>query len=239
MQSQTYFSFQTLLLLFCFSLTTTIFADVEDRNVGQFDVLHVKGFMDVFITQSGDYEVRVEAPADKMRNIITTVENGELIVGYKTEKGRKNNWNWKDGKNQIKVYVSVRNLEGLYLSGSGDVVGSGITAKNFKASIAGSGDMDVEVDARNIEAKIAGSGDMELRGSTGDFDISIAGSGNVEAFGLNSKHCEIKIAGSGDCQVNVSESLEVKINGSGNVLYKGNPSNVNKSISGSGNVDKR
>lgn len=237
MQSQTNLSIKTLLLIFCFSLTTNIFADTEDRRVGQFDVLHVKGFLDVFITQSSEYEVRIEAPSDKMNNIITVVENGELIVHYKTNKG-KNNWNWKDGKAQMKVYVSARNLEGVYVSGSGDVEGRGISAKNFKASIAGSGDLVLEVDARNIEAKIAGSGDMQLKGSTNGFDISIAGSGDIEAFGLKARSSNIKIAGSGDCEVNVSESLDVKINGSGNVEYKGNPSNVNKNVSGSGNVNR-
>ncbi|MGB0929532.1 MAG: head GIN domain-containing protein [Chitinophagales bacterium] len=237
MQSQKIFSIKTLLLLFCFSLTTSIFADTEDRRVGQFDVLHVKGFLDVFITQSSDYEVRVEAPSDKMDNIITVVEKGELIVHYKNDKGR-NNWNWKQGKKQMKVYVSAKRLQGVYLSGSGDVEGSGITATNFKVSIAGSGDLTIGVDAHNIEAKIAGSGDMLLKGSTGDFDISIAGSGDIEAFGLKARSSTIRIAGSGDCQVNVSESLDVKISGSGNIEYKGNPSNVNKNISGSGNVDK-
>lgn len=238
MQTRTYFSLQSLFLLFCFSLTVTLFADVEDRKVGQFDVLHVKGPMDVFITQSSDYQVRVEAPADKMSRIVTTVEKGELIVHLKNKKD-KNNWNWGDNVKEIKIYVSVKNLEGLYLSGSGNVQGSGITANNLKVSIAGSGDLEIGVDARNIEAKIAGSGDMELEGNTGDFSISIAGNGDIEAYDLRSRNCEVKIAGSGDCQVNVSESLNVKISGSGDVSYKGNPSHVNKSVSGSGNVVER
>ncbi|MEZ4888972.1 MAG: head GIN domain-containing protein [Chitinophagales bacterium] len=237
MKSQTSFYFQTLSLVFCFLLTTSIFADVENRNVGQFDVLHVKGSIDVMITQSSDYQVRVEAPSDKMGNIITEVENGELVVHIKTPKG-KNNWSWKDNMNDVKVYVSAKSLKGLYLSGSGDVEGSGLTSTIFKVSIAGSGDLDIEVDAHSIEAKIAGSGDMDIAGSTKNLDVSIAGSGEFDAFDLKTKDCEIQIAGSGDCNVYVSESLDVRINGSGNVAYKGNPSNVNKNIRGSGNVDK-
>jgi len=55
---------------------------------------------------------------------------------------------------------------------------------------------------------------------------------------LKTKECEVEIYGSGDCDVNVSESLDVRINGSGNVTYKGNPAEVNQKVSGSGGAHK-
>lgn len=236
MKTQNPFFLQVLFLACAFLITTTAFADLEDRNVGHFDVLKINGPMDVFITQSKDYEVRVEAPIDRMKNIETKVEGGALVVQYKSKRGR-NNWSWKSMKG-IKVYVSVRDLEGLFLSGSGDVEGSGLRAKQLKLNISGSGDIDLEVDAHKINTKISGSGDIDLIGSAERFDITISGSGDIDAFGLKTEECEVVIYGSGDCDVNVSQYLDVRINGSGNVTYKGNPVEVNQKVSGSGGAHK-
>jgi hypothetical protein len=50
--------------------------------------------------------------------------------------------------------------------------------------------------------------------------------------------CDIRISGSGDVEVNVKESLEANISGSGSVTYRGNPAHVNSHSSGSGKVRK-
>ena len=50
---------------------------------------------------------------------------------------------------------------------------------------------------------------------------------------LSAKKAGISIAGSGDCTVDVSEMLDAKITGSGNVYYTGAPT-VNSRVAGSG-----
>ena len=66
--------------------------------------------------------------------------------------------------------------------------------------------------------------------------MSIAGSGDVDLADFEVDDCEVSIAGSGDCEVNVSGSLQVSIAGSGDVKYKGDPDKVKSSIAGSGDV---
>ena len=76
---------------------------------------------------------------------------------------------------------------------------------------------------------------MDLYGSVDHSALFVSGSGNIFAFNLESNDQEVRISGSGNCEVFVRDLLEVDISGSGNVFYKGNPS-VSTNISGSGNV---
>ena len=50
------------------------------------------------------------------------------------------------------------------------------------------------------------------------------------------KDYNISISGSGRATINLEGELDVRISGSGNVYYKGNPTGVNSSTSGSGKV---
>jgi len=84
---------------------------------------------------------------------------------------------------------------------------------------------------------ITGAGDYTLEGAQQDLlDIQITGTGNVSAFDLEVKDCTIRISGAGNCEVNVSESLDVIISGVGNVTYMGQPS-LTSELSGVGNVN--
>ena len=66
--------------------------------------------------------------------------------------------------------------------------------------------------------------------------MTISGSGNILALELESETCNVSIPGSGNCDVFVTEELDVFIGGVGSVRYRGDPPIVNTSISGSGTV---
>jgi hypothetical protein len=56
---------------------------------------------------------------------------------------------------------------------------------------------------------------------------------------LKAEEVSINIAGSGDAAVHADKSLEVRIAGSGDVVYTGNPATVSTKVAGSGSVNKR
>ena len=62
------------------------------------------------------------------------------------------------------------------------------------------------------------------------------GSCEYDGFPNTAINCELKIEGSGLCNVTLEDKLNVKISGSGVVNYKGNPS-IYTDISGSGKVN--
>ena len=85
-------------------------------------------------------------------------------------------------------------------------------------------------------AGVTGAGDFNLSGSQQNMlDIYITGTGNIKAFDMEVKECNIRITGAGNCEVNVTDRLDVDISGVGNIWYMGTPA-LNSDVSGVGNV---
>ena len=83
---------------------------------------------------------------------------------------------------------------------------------------------------------VTGAGDYTLAGAQQDrLDIYITGVGDVHAYEMPVNTCNIRISGTGNCQVHVNEELDVVVSGMGNIWYRGNPA-INSDISGVGNL---
>jgi hypothetical protein len=60
----------------------------------------------------------------------------------------------------------------------------------------------------------------------------------VSARDLHADEVDISIDGTGDAVVYSSEKLSASIDGAGDISYYGNPGEVNKKISGAGDIEK-
>lgn len=199
----------------------------KNYSVSSFNEISLEGDAEMVITQDSIRSVRVEAQSNVLEVLNVDVANGELRIGH-------NNC-FKNSKT-LKVYVSTPDLQGVELSGSGNVNGIGrFSSSNFRADISGSADMNLNISCDVLSADISGSGTMRFDGTATLQFIDISGSGNMYCFGLSGKQADVRISGSGNTEVNVSDKLDVKISGSGNVYYKGQPA-INSNISGSGNL---
>jgi hypothetical protein len=129
-------------------------------------------------------------------------------------------------------------LKKITIAGSGNFksVNTMTPGSELLLTIAGSGNMDIDVETDLLKTEIAGSGNMELDGKARKFTIEIAGSGNCTASKLQAVDVNADIAGSGSAYVKLKGKLDVTIAGSGSVYYKGDPTDVDKDIAGSGRV---
>jgi hypothetical protein len=162
--------------------------------------------------------------------IETDVENGKLVIS-------QGNYNLKP--TTLDFNITVANLKGIAISGSGDVIGKNrFVSDDFFAKISGAGDMALELDVTDLETAISGSGSLNLSGKADRHDAAISGSGKINAFDMQTKNVSLKVSGSGNCKVNATETLHTRISGSGDVAYKGRP-RITSKISGSGSLESR
>jgi hypothetical protein len=83
---------------------------------------------------------------------------------------------------------------------------------------------------------LTGVGDFILSGEDQDeLTVRLTGVGNVRAFDMTVGTCSITTTGVGDCEVSVTDALDVTITGIGIVYYKGDPS-LHTEITGIGDV---
>ncbi|HVW97095.1 MAG TPA: head GIN domain-containing protein [Mucilaginibacter sp.] len=209
--------------------------DIVDRHLSGFNAVNVAGPFDVFITQGSTESVKVEAPADVIDRVLTEVNNGVLKVYSKHDRFNWGNW-WGNHK-KIAVYVVAKDLNAVNISGSGDVsFKNGLTTNSLKLRISGSGDMTGKINVKSLESSISGSGDMSLNGHADNSTVSLVGSGDYTARGLTTSSTAIRLTGSGDAYVNASDRIDAALHGSGDIHCSGNPKNVSKSTSGSGDI---
>jgi hypothetical protein len=202
----------------------------QDREVREFTEVRLQVSGNVILRQGPMQSLQVKTDDNIMPLIETEVRGKKLTISH--------------GKHHLRptvfeVYITVKNLEGAAISGSGDISGEGrFVTETFYAKISGSGDIDFEVETDNLSSDISGSGSIRLSGKARDYAASISGSGTINAFDVTAENASVKISGSGDCKITALETLHTKISGSGDVYYRGRPQ-IHVKISGSGSLESQ
>jgi len=184
---------------------------------------------DIILTQGSTQKIVLEGQQNVLDNIKRDVDDGIWNVNF--HKGIRN-------AKHVRIYITLASLAEVYVSGSGNISTTG-TFRNLgelETGVAGSGNINLDVEAGNVEAAISGSGDITLQGTADNLEVMISGSGDVRAVDLRTTNCEVSISGSGDATLYCTSSIESAISGSGDVRYKGDPSKVRAAVNGSGDV---
>ena len=191
----------------------------EKRNVSNFTRISFQVGGKMFLKQGSVNSVELEGDEDVLEKIETRVEGGKLIIGHEDD----NSWfNWRSGWDDEKIvaYVTVKDLDGLYASGSGNIiVETKLVGDNMDFKVSGSGNIEAEVDVADVGASVSGSGDLNLKGKMRSMDSHISGSGKISFEGA--------IAG----------RLDIGISGSGRLFAAGSANEIKSSISGSGKIN--
>lgn len=180
------------------------------RDLATFTSVSLDGSMNLDATAGEDQRVEIIADPEMLAYISTRVKNGELRVW--TERGAP-----RRGRNKIKIRISVAELEGVEVNGSGDVVAR-------------------KIDSEKFALEINGSGDANLQGKCGSVRYEINGSGDIDAQALKCVDANIEINGSGDAEISASGKLSAEINGSGDIVAFGAPRISRFSSNGSGSI---
>ncbi len=181
-----------------------------DREVGPFTSVAVAGAGKLkVVVGAAEQKVTLETDDNLMEYVTTEVKDGELSIEFRETVSPSKG---------LDVTVQVASLTGVSLAGA------------YAAEIE-------SLDSPAMSIKTSGSSEIVCKGKAEELSIESAGSGSFQCAELQASKVKIKIAGSGEAQVNASTELDVKIAGSGSVKYSGDPK-VSQVIEGSGSVSK-
>lgn len=199
----------------------------EKRSVEKYGKIRVEGPFDVTIDPNAEQGLTVTAPSDALADIITKVEGDELILEID---------NYGFISPEINVVIAGDQLNAITVAGSGSFVGNVRTKRDLILIVSGSGSINTDSEANKVDAVISGSGDIKMTGRCKKLEARISGSGDMDFSNLETTDADVSVSGSGDMTVNVKGKLQASIAGSGDIEYRGTPEEVDKTVSGSGDV---
>jgi hypothetical protein len=216
---------------------STVFAQTkETRNVDTFTKISFRVPGKLHLRQGSPQKVEIQGKKSILDEIDVDVDGSRLVI---EKKGKFMDWNWGSG-DDVEVWVTVKDIEGLSVAGSGDIIGeTRIVAKDLDLSVSGSGNLKVEADASgDMEADVSGSGDLEVKGKCRNYNSDVSGSGKVIMAMDIAEDADFGISGSGKIEASGrADKVKTSISGSGKVLAANLEANsCNIRISGSGDV---
>lgn len=205
----------------------------EARQVSGFTRVVVAGAGDAVLVQGAEEGVAVEADDNLMQYVRTEVREGTLYLDTNSA-GRP--LSLRPSKT-IRFTVKLKNLDGITVSGAGDVTADAIVAAKLDIAVSGAGDVSIDVlKTEALAVAVSGAGNITLSGEAGIQTIAISGAGDYVAGDLRSASAAIAISGAGDATLWATDTLEARVSGMGSVSYYGEP-NVTRSVTGVGSIE--
>jgi hypothetical protein len=181
----------------------------QTRDVAPFTRIDNDDSVDVRIHVGERRRVQVRAGEKVIDDVRTEVRDGTLELTFDDD---------GFGDSEAVVDVSVPELTGVEVDGSGDVAADGVDADAF-------------------ELRSDGSGDITLGGTVGRLGVFLDGSGDADLANLAATAATVTVGGSGDARVRADEHLDVAVDGSGDVRYYGDPA-LTQHLDGSGELSR-
>jgi hypothetical protein len=228
--------FFLLIQLAVFLICNPVSAKEEIRELPSFSEISLRISAKVYLEQGENQSVRIVANSETLEQIITEVKGRTLNIRFPGNNIFKK---WDPGK--IEIYITVPEIDGINLSGSGDIISEEINTRILELLISGSGNIKIEqLNAERVSATITGSGNIKIEdgGVADELKTRLSGSGNIDTSGFEAQNIDSQTTGSGKTSVYSNGMIKVRIAGSGNVYYSGNPA-IESSIAGSGKVKEQ
>jgi hypothetical protein len=250
----TVFAFLLVLCLNCYVDSQTIRGsgriDQEERPVESFTGVNLATFGNLYIELGRKEQLIIEAE-DNLLEYFEVYVRGDILI-IKTQRGVR-----LRPKKAVKYYLTVKKLDKIIASSSGNIEAPKLEAKRFSVVSSSSGNILVDgFDVTSLEANLSSSGNVridDLRGKTLQINISSSGNLNIEdgkideqdvtlsssgcyrARDLESLEADVHISSSGGATIRVHNYLRASLSSSGTLSYAGDPE-VDQQIRGSGRI---
>jgi len=183
---------------------------MEKRNVTPFMSISTEGAFTIEVTCQKDLGLEVEGD-DNVLTVVTSEVSNKVL--------RLRNTKSYSSSEPVKFKISVPSLEGLSVTGAGNVDIKGLNNEKF------------EIDAE-------GAPTINAAGNTKIINIDSSGAGKIDTHNLHASRAVVESKGVAQIDLDVADQLDVTISGPSSVYYKGDPV-VNKTINGPGKVERR
>ncbi|WP_276167290.1 head GIN domain-containing protein [Zobellia alginiliquefaciens] len=201
----------------------TVVTDTREVT-DQFTEVSASEGLSVYVTQSNEFNIKVEADENIIDLIATDIKNGKLRIHATKNIGNATK----------KIFVSLPVISDLSAS-SGSQLKVENTIESDYLELDGSSGAQIyaEVVANAIEIDASSGAHLTISGKTNRADVGASSGGNINAKNLSTKTCTADASSGGNVKIEVSETLVADASSGGHVAYSGAAEvQTKKSVSG-------
>ncbi len=191
-------------------------------ELGNYDELEIHGSAQVSICDSCDFDLQFTGSQSDYENLSAQVSGGRLIIN--------------GGNGQ--VVLGNHHLKYIELKGSSSITGDSIMHTSYSLIIDAKGNSSVNLSVAMHDLNIftAGTADVIVDGEALNLHFETNGSSTINSLGIEAENAFSTLSGSGLIELYTSDSLYARVNGSGTIRYKGEPTFVDSEVTGSGAI---
>lgn len=195
--------------------------NAQERSLsGPFRAIQLSNAFECYISQGGEEAVAVSASTPELRsNIRVSVENEVLTVKFIEP---EQFWKYLSSK-KLKVYISVRRLERLSVTGACEVLVNGdLKSDDLELHFGGASNLKGNIYAKKLKISLDGASGVQVTKGTADqLVVEASGASKFRGYALEARKCDASASGASDIMITVEDELNVKASGASKVQYKG------------------
>jgi hypothetical protein len=212
----------------------------QERPLHPMRNIRVEGAVDVvfhrsdtsFMIVTGDNE-------NEARSILTDFDGEQLLIRTATRGGLALDASFGNLRVQIQGASNRVSFGGFSIGQQEAGKASVVIALPSAPALYMAGDGNarcLELDQSKWEVTLAGRGEVECTGRVGELIARTTGAGEMDLSALSAEHARLSVASSGGIAACVTHSLQAVITGSGDINVRGNPRQVQRAVTGTGEV---
>lgn len=216
------------------------YGNVAEFSLNYDEVSHIilESSFEVEFGYSSTESILILTGENYFKGINTELKNGNTLILRDDNKCK-----FIKDHNSAKLIIKSPYLERIDNYASGSYIKSVGTWQNNSLRISSTGHSSIwEIDIDNNQFQVICNdiSTFKITGKSSLLDLQFASSdGRFEGSGYTVETAKINHNGTNDVIFNVSNSIEGTISNTGNIIYSGNPSEVNVEILGRGNLKKK
>ena len=174
-------------------------------SLTNFDEISIFGPVNLRLSQGSEIAVSIDAEPEIFSELSYEVKNGVLEVGF------KQNVSCFDTDHGVWVNATVPDLQTIYQAGVSEIISDG----------------DLNFD--QLDLYVSGTAEVMLSGQADTHKIVSSGVINTNNFDFVTRNTSVDISGAAELELTCSDKLDIKVEGSATIYYKGNPEITNNS----------
>jgi hypothetical protein len=206
--------------------------ETKEYAFADFTAIEISSAFQFEIERSGSFSINITADDNAMDYVQVVKEGQSLKIWFQNAPGFR--------RITLKASITLPQLRGLTVSGASRGTISGFSSsEDLDVAVSGASRVTGDITAGNAEFGISGASTIELEGIANDMVAEVSGASrfNLEHFAVD--NADVNISGASTGTINLTGRLDANVSGASTLLYIGEPTMGDISVTGASTLRQK